>query len=50
MLRHPGELVGEQRPGTGVTVVGIEPVEVSREDNPRFVGPVPGATEPAASS
>ncbi|MFJ7776853.1 hypothetical protein [Streptomyces yangpuensis] len=50
VLRHRGELIGEQRPGTGVTVVGIEPVEVSREDNPRFVGPVPGATEPAASS
>lgn len=50
VLRHRGELIGEQRPGTGVAVVDVQPVEASWQDNPKFVGPVPGATEPVPSS
>ncbi|MFF4445109.1 hypothetical protein [Streptomyces sp. NPDC001502] len=50
VIRHRGELIGEQRPGTGVTVVDIQPMESAGQDNPAFVGPVPGATPPPRSS
>ncbi|MFD9476523.1 MULTISPECIES: hypothetical protein [Streptomyces] len=46
VIRHRGELIGEQRAGTGVTVVGIQPMEPAGQDNPTFAGPVPGATPP----
>ncbi|MFJ4863447.1 hypothetical protein [Streptomyces sp. NPDC088748] len=50
VIQHRGELIGEQRPGTGVSVVAVQPMEPAWQDNPRFVGPVPGATQPAPSS
>ncbi|MFI0202720.1 hypothetical protein [Streptomyces sp. NPDC016734] len=50
VIQHRGELIGEQRPGTGVSVVAVQPIEPAWQDNPRFVGPVPGATQPAPSS
>ncbi|WP_030728172.1 hypothetical protein [Streptomyces sp. NRRL S-237] len=49
VLQHRGELIGEQRPGTGVTVVDIQPLEPNWQDNPAFVAPVPGATQPPRS-
>ncbi|MEV7563525.1 hypothetical protein AB0O33_38755, partial [Streptomyces sp. NPDC089795] len=49
VLQHRGELIGEQRPGTGVTVVDIQPLEPTWQDNPAFVAPVPGATPPPES-
>ncbi|GAA2619458.1 MULTISPECIES: hypothetical protein [Streptomyces] len=49
-LQHRGEPVGEQLPGTGVTAVDVQPMEAARQDNPRFVAPVPGATPPPPSS
>ncbi|MFF4426205.1 hypothetical protein ACFY04_36425 [Streptomyces sp. NPDC001549] len=49
VLQHRGQLIGEQRPGTGVTVVDIQPMEPAGQDNPTFVGPVPGATPPPQS-
>ncbi|ATZ29351.1 hypothetical protein ACFZBM_30905 [Streptomyces lavendulae] len=50
VIQHRGELIGEQRPGTGVTVVDIQPMEPAWQGNPAFVGPVPGATRPTQSS
>ncbi|MGZ9935506.1 hypothetical protein ACXNSR_37150 [Streptomyces sp. NC-S4] len=50
VMRHRGELIGEQRPGTGVTVVDVQPVEPAQQDNPKLVGPVPGATQPSLPS
>ncbi|MEU7728147.1 hypothetical protein AB0B78_23330 [Streptomyces sp. NPDC040724] len=50
VIQHRGELIGEQRPGTGVTVVDIQPMEPAWQDNPKLVGPVPGATQPPQSS
>ncbi|MDX3539398.1 hypothetical protein PV721_34750 [Streptomyces sp. MB09-01] len=49
VIQHRGELVGEQRPGTGVAVVDIQPMEPAWQDNPKFVGPVPDATQPQSS-
>ncbi|MFF1370991.1 hypothetical protein OG280_36525 [Streptomyces virginiae] len=49
VLQHRGELIGEQRPGTGVAVVDIQPLEPTWQDNPAFVAPVPGATPPPES-
>ncbi|WP_030764288.1 MULTISPECIES: hypothetical protein [unclassified Streptomyces] len=49
VLQHRGELIGEQLPGTGVSVVDIQLLEPDRQDNPAFVAPVPGATQPTGS-
>ncbi|MFB6563512.1 hypothetical protein ACFCYH_32280 [Streptomyces sp. NPDC056400] len=50
VMRHRGELIGEQQPGTGVTVVDVQPMEPAWQDNPKLVGPVPGATQPSRPS
>ncbi|MFI8391672.1 hypothetical protein [Streptomyces sp. NPDC085540] len=50
VMRHRGELIGEQQPGTGVTVVDVEPMQPAWQDNPKLVGPVPGATQPSRPS
>ncbi|MFD7788271.1 hypothetical protein ACFV4Q_35050 [Streptomyces nojiriensis] len=50
VMRHRGELIGEQQSGTGVTVVDVQPMEPSWQDNPKLVGPVPGATPPSEPS
>ncbi|MFE1869599.1 hypothetical protein ACFW9N_01655 [Streptomyces sp. NPDC059496] len=47
VVRHRGELIGEQQPGTGVTVVDVQPLEPARQDAPKLVGTVPGATQPS---
>ncbi|TDU73587.1 hypothetical protein EDD91_0154 [Streptomyces sp. KS 21] len=50
VIQHRGELIGEAAVRYGVTVVDITPMEPAWQDNPKSVGPVPGATEPPQSS